>query len=115
MPGFLILFLIIALSNNGLVNEIKGLRSIYLGPIELSYLAEITSKLQRLNLEYEDLFKQEQRTKEESEKLRTPKPIRARPACSTAIKYSTQISAVRPRTPRAPCYPHTPSNFRPAK
>jgi len=32
--------------------------------------AEITSKLQRLNLEYEDLFKQEQRTKEESEKLR---------------------------------------------
>ena len=26
--------------------------------------AEITSKLQRLNLEYEDLFKQEQRTKE---------------------------------------------------
>ncbi len=32
--------------------------------------AEITSKLQRLNLEYEDLFKQEQRTKEEAEKLR---------------------------------------------
>jgi chromosome segregation protein len=31
---------------------------------------EITSKLQRLNLEYEDLFKQEQRTKEEAEKLR---------------------------------------------
>jgi chromosome segregation protein len=32
--------------------------------------AEITSKLQRLNLEYGDLFKQEQRTKEEAEKLR---------------------------------------------
>ena len=32
--------------------------------------AEITSKLQRLNLEYEELFKQEQRTKEEAEKLR---------------------------------------------
>ena len=32
--------------------------------------AEITSKLQRLNLEYEDLFKQEQRTREEAEKLR---------------------------------------------
>lgn len=32
--------------------------------------AEITNKLQRLNLEYEDLFKQEQRTKEEAEKLR---------------------------------------------
>ena len=32
--------------------------------------AEITSKLQRLNLEYEDLFKQEQRTKEEAEKIR---------------------------------------------
>ena len=32
--------------------------------------AEITSKLQRLNLEYEDLFKQEQRTREEEEKLR---------------------------------------------
>ncbi|MEY4370804.1 MAG: hypothetical protein RIQ48_519 [Pseudomonadota bacterium] len=32
--------------------------------------SEITSKLQRLNLEYEELFKQEQRTKEEAEKLR---------------------------------------------
>lgn len=32
--------------------------------------AEITSKLQRLNLEYADLFKQEQRTREEAEKLR---------------------------------------------
>jgi len=32
--------------------------------------AEITSKLQRLNLEYEDLFKQEKRTREEAEKLR---------------------------------------------
>jgi chromosome segregation protein len=32
--------------------------------------AEITSKLQRLNLEYGDLFKQEQRIKEEAEKLR---------------------------------------------
>jgi chromosome segregation protein len=32
--------------------------------------AEITSKLQRLNLEYEDLFKEEQRIKEEAEKLR---------------------------------------------
>ena len=39
-------------------------------PIEALDFAEITSKLQRLNLEYEDLFKQEQRTKEESEKLR---------------------------------------------
>jgi chromosome segregation protein len=32
--------------------------------------SEITSKLQRLNLEYEELFKEEQRTKEEAEKLR---------------------------------------------
>ncbi len=31
---------------------------------------EISSKLQRLNLEYEDLFKEEKRSKEESEKLK---------------------------------------------
>jgi len=28
-----------------LINEIKGLRSIYLGPIELSYLAEMSTPL----------------------------------------------------------------------
>ena len=30
---------------NGLIDEIKGLRSIYLGPIELSYLAEMSTPL----------------------------------------------------------------------
>jgi hypothetical protein len=30
---------------NGLINEIKGLRPIYLGPGELSYLAEISTPL----------------------------------------------------------------------
>ena len=30
---------------NGLINEIKGLRPIYLGPGELSYLAEIATPL----------------------------------------------------------------------
>jgi hypothetical protein len=30
---------------NGLIGEIKGLRSIYLGPIELSYLAEMSTPL----------------------------------------------------------------------
>jgi hypothetical protein len=30
---------------NGLIDEIKGLRSIYLGPIELSYLAEMATPL----------------------------------------------------------------------
>jgi len=30
---------------NGLIDEIKGLRSIYLGPIELSYLAEMCTPL----------------------------------------------------------------------
>ena len=30
---------------NGLINEIKGLRPIYLGPIELSYLAEMSTPL----------------------------------------------------------------------
>jgi chromosome segregation protein len=42
-------------------NRIKPLRNDF---------SEITSKLQRLNLEYEELFKEEQRTKEEAEKLR---------------------------------------------
>ncbi len=40
-----------------------------LKPLRSEY-AEITSKLQRLNLEYEDLFKQELRNKEETEKLK---------------------------------------------
>ncbi len=30
---------------NGLINQIKGLRAIYLGPIELSYLAEMSTPL----------------------------------------------------------------------
>ena len=30
---------------NTLIDEIKGLRSIYLGPIELSYLAEMSTPL----------------------------------------------------------------------
>jgi len=30
---------------NGLINEIKGLRPIYLGPIELSYIAEMSTPL----------------------------------------------------------------------
>lgn len=30
---------------NGLINEIKGLRPIYLGPGELSYMAEISTPL----------------------------------------------------------------------
>ena len=32
-------------SVNTLIDEIKGLRSIYLGPIELSYLAEMSTPL----------------------------------------------------------------------
>ena len=57
--------------------------------------AEITSKLQRLNLEYEDLFKQEQRTKEESEKLRIDlknifKLIASRNGRKTKIGFSTE-------------------------
>jgi predicted dinucleotide-binding enzyme len=30
---------------NGLINEIKGLRPIYLGPVELSYFAEMSTPL----------------------------------------------------------------------
>ena len=32
---------------NGLINEIKGLRPIYLGPAELSYFAEMSTPITR--------------------------------------------------------------------